>query len=110
MDLDNQDVDGKDSRECWNTVGAVSHERRLTPVVIAKDTVERSTAQGVERGWILANLGKVEKDGPLYNVRSSAGHGIYVAHLRRDTCECADWKRPKDACNHLVATLVAARG
>jgi hypothetical protein len=89
----------------------VSHERRLTTGAIAKDTVDRATVQRVERGWILANLGKVEKDGPLYNVRSSTGRGMYVVDLSRDTCECKDWMRRKDTCKHLVAaTLVAARG
>lgn len=89
----------------------MNHDRGLTSVVEVKDTVERGTVQRVERGWILANLGKVEKDGPLYNVRSSKGRGMYVVDLKRDTCECEDWKRRKDTCKHLVAaTLVAARG
>jgi hypothetical protein len=80
-------------------------------VVEVKDTVDKGTVQRVERGWILANLGKVEKDGPLYNVRSSTGRGMYVVDLRRQTCECKDWMRRKDTCKHLVAaTLVAARG
>jgi hypothetical protein len=79
-------------------------------VVEVKDTVDRATVQRVERGWILALLGKVEKDGPLYNVWSSTGRGIYVVDLKRDTCECADWQRRRDTCKHLIAaTLVAAR-
>ncbi len=94
-----------------STPGAVSHERRLTTVAIVKDSVDRATVQRVERGWILANLGKVEKDGPLYIVESSKGRKVYYVDLKRDTCECADWQRRQDTCKHLVAaTLVAARG
>ncbi len=80
-------------------------------MAIAKDTVDRGTVQRVERGWILANLGKVLRDGPLYLVESSKGKKVYYVDLRRDTCECKDWLRRRDTCKHLIAaTLVAARG
>jgi hypothetical protein len=80
-------------------------------VAIAKDTADSATVQRVERGWVLANLGEIEKDGPLYNVRSSTGRGMYVVDLRWQTCECEDWKKRKDTCKRLIAaTPVAARG
>ena len=80
-------------------------------MAMVKDSVDRALVQRVERGWILANLGKVEKDGPLYLVESSKGRTVYHVDLNRDTCECADWTRRRDTCKHLIAaTMVAAKG
>ena len=76
-----------------------------------KDSVDRALVQRVERGWILANLGKVLKDGPLYLVESSTGRGSYYVDLKRDTCECEDWQRRRDTCKHLVAaTMYSIKG
>ena len=90
--------------EPWST-------ERDTSALKEEDTVDRDTVRRVRRGWILANLGEVEKDGPLYNVGSTTGRGLYVVDSRRDTCECKNWIEREDTCKHLVtATLVAARG
>lgn len=71
-----------------------------------QDTVDRATIQRVEKGWVMALLGKIEKDGPLFMVKSSTGRGVYAVNLDKDECECKDWMKRKTMCKHLVAATI----
>lgn len=71
-----------------------------------KDTVERGLVQRVERGWILHNLGKVLRDGPLYLVESTKGNTVYHVDLDRDTCTCKDWRRRQQPCKHIFSAVI----
>ncbi len=76
-----------------------------------KDTVERATVKRVERGWLLYELGHVEKHGDVYTVRAQDSSRYYTVSLDHDTlgetCSCPDHRERGNTCKHILASTIA---